>query len=107
MIALVELADCGAELALAVPADKRLDVLPDDSAGSVEHVLSLGLRGRDDLLQVVEVVEVDVFDFANRRLDVARDGDIDEKNPPVAARCSRNRSNCDRVMIGCWAGRSS
>ena len=42
------------------------------------------MRG-GNLLQIVDVVDEDAFDLVHRRIDVARDGDIDEEHGPVAA----------------------
>ena len=54
----------------------------------------LGVNGLDaalfhvrggDLLQVVDVVDEDAVELVQLRIDVARDGDIDEEHGPVAA----------------------
>ena len=42
--------------------------------------------GVDHFLQVVDVVEEDVVELVDRRLDVARHGDVDQEHRLVAAR---------------------
>jgi hypothetical protein len=85
MVALVEPIDHRAELTGAGPAHVALDLFVDDLAGVLDRFAAGRLRGRDDVLEVVEVVEVDVFELADRRLDVARERDVDEEDRAVAA----------------------
>ena len=53
------------------------------------RVTSLARRARfsrDRRLQIVDVVEEHLLDFAGRRLDVARQRDVDDEQRPVAPR---------------------
>ena len=64
----------------------RVDFLADDRLGARE----LGAAPRQvllhDRLQVVDVVEEHLLELADRRLDVARHGDVDDEQRPVAPR---------------------
>ena len=42
------------------------------------------MGGGDDGLQVVEVVEVDVFQIGDGRVDVAGEGDVDEEDRAIS-----------------------
>ena len=72
--------------ARAEPGAELLDLLADDRlgagdlAGAPREVLA------DGRLQVVDVVEEDLLDFAGRRFDVARQRDVDDEERPVAPR---------------------
>ena len=65
-----------------LPGVNALDLLVDDRFGARD----LGAAPRevlaDDRLQVVDVVEEHLLDFADRRLDVARHRDVDEEQRP-------------------------
>ena len=51
-----------------------------------------------DCLQIVDVVEEDLLDVADRCLNVARHGDVDDEQRIAPLR--RPASTCARVMIG-------
>ena len=98
--AAIELVDEGAELAGAVPGGELAHVLVNDRDGGVDGGGALAGGGGGDFLEVVEVVEVDVFEFADGGVDVAGDGDVDEEDGFVAAgRMTDSKSFS--VMMGC------
>src|SRR5688572_1065591 len=75
--------DDRAHLAGAVPHDELLDVPRDDRASGVHRPAALRPRVRHHLLEVVEVVEVNVLQLPDGRLDVARECDVDHEDRPV------------------------
>ena len=77
------------DLARLQPRRKARDFLVDDRLGARE----LGAPPRqvlaDDRLQIVHVVEEDLIQIADRGLDIARQGDVDDEERPVPPRAHR------------------
>src|SRR6476620_9208997 len=67
---LIKSVDHRAELADAGPTDVALDLIIDDFSRVLDRFAAMRMRGGDDLLEIVEVVEIDILDLADRRLDV-------------------------------------
>ena len=84
MITLVKLIDQRPQLAGAMPNQKILELLIDNLSRGLDSARPLRLRVRNDLLEIVDVVEIDVFDLPHRRLNVARHGDVDDEDRPIA-----------------------
>ena len=57
---------------------QRLRLLPDDLLAAGDFLLALLEISVSDGLQVINVVEVNVFQEVHFRLDVARHGDVNE-----------------------------
>ena len=64
---------------------KFFDLAVDDGFGLFGFLLAIGDVGTDRLLQIVDVVDEDAVELVHLRIDVARDGDIDEEHGPVLA----------------------
>ena len=57
----------------------------DDGFGCGGFTAAVGEVGGGYLLQIVDVVDEAAFDLVHARVDVARDGDVDEEHGAVAA----------------------
>ena len=57
----------------------------DDGFGGGGFATAIGEVGGGDLLEVVDVVDEAAFDLVHARVDVAGDGDVNEKHRTVAA----------------------
>ena len=56
----------------------------DDGFGSSGFAAAIGEVGSGHLLKIVDVVDEAAFDFVHARVDVARNGDVDEEHRAVA-----------------------
>ena len=89
VVASVELLDDRAHFSGAMPGEEFIDGGADKLASGINFRGALGLGDGDDLLEVVDVVEIDVFELPGRFLDVAREGDVDNENGTIAALSQR------------------
>ena len=64
---------------------EALDLGVDERLGVAGLRLRSAMCEAATCLQVVDVVDKDAFELVHRRIDVARDGDVDEEHGPVAA----------------------
>src|SRR5262245_33884453 len=69
----------------ATRSDQRLRFLGDDGFATCDFIFALLEIIVGNRLQVIDVVEVDVFQEVNFRFDVARDGDVDQEQGAVSA----------------------
>jgi hypothetical protein len=53
-------------------------------------------RVGDDVREVVDIVQVDVVEVVDRRLDIAGNGDVDEEEAPALARAHRSHGHLAR-----------
>ena len=83
---LLQTDDHGPDLARAHPRLETLNFFRDDLVGFSRLIHAAFQILIDHALQIVDVVQEDVVEFVDRRLDVARDGDVDEEHRPVPAR---------------------
>ena len=67
-----------------------LDLRLNDFLGPNCFALALFLVGLDDVAKVINIIDEDIIQFIDRRVDVAGDGDIDKKNGPIPARRSES-----------------
>src|SRR5262249_53140670 len=65
---------------------ERNSTLADDRLAFGEFLFAIADVFADDGLEVVHVVEVNVFEFLDVRIDVARNSDIDQEQRPISAR---------------------
>src|SRR5712691_10854703 len=93
-----ERSDRGDDLAGGLALTKLLGFLRDDRFGARGLAPSPGKAGRHDRLEIVDVVEVAVFELVDRRVEIAGDSEIDqEERPPLpAAQCGRNSLAVER-----------
>ena len=76
------------------PALERDHLLVDDDLGALGLAHALLEVLRDDAVEVVDVVEVDVGEVVDGRVDVARNGDVDEEERAAPAALARLRRPC-------------
>src|SRR5581483_6954902 len=69
----------------ALPLMEALDLGGDDGLGIDGLTAALFLVGGGYLLQIVNIVDEDAVELIHLRINVARNGDIDEEHGPVAA----------------------
>ena len=83
---LLQADDGGGDLGHLEPRHHALHFFGDHLLGVLGLLHALAQVGVDHFLQVVDVVEEDVVELVDRRLDVARHRDIDQEHGPVAPR---------------------
>ena len=62
-----------------------VDFLDDDFLGLLGLALAIAKRLLRDRVEIVDVVEVDVFDFVEALVEIARHAEIDQKHRPILA----------------------
>ena len=75
----------GASVDGALTLMEALDFACDEGFGVAGLAVALFHVGGGYLLQVVDVVDEDAFELVHRRIDVARDGNVDEEHGAIAA----------------------
>src|SRR5437867_6839481 len=83
MIPLIKLIDQRTQLAGAMPDEKILKLLIDNVLSRLDRSRPLRLRVGYDLLEIIDVVEIHVFDLPHRGFHVPWHGDVDDKNRPI------------------------
>src|SRR5581483_10135816 len=76
--------DRGNDLARRLPLVELLRLCGDDRLGPLRLATPARERLRDDRLEVVDVVQVAVVQIVDGRVEVARNGEVDEKQLPAA-----------------------
>src|SRR6185436_14277163 len=75
----------GRDLAGFQAQHHALDFLGNDFLGLFGDVTAALNVGLDHAIQVVDIVEEHALQFVHTRLDIARDGDVDQEHGTVAA----------------------
>ena len=66
--------------------EERARLVPDDGLATGDFVLALPQVIRGDFLEIINVVKIDVLQEFDLRVNVARHGDVNQKQRPVLAR---------------------
>ena len=75
-----------------LPGAEAVGLLGDDRLGALGLAPPAGEGLGDDRLEIVDVVEVAAVELVHGRVDVARDGEVDEEQRPALAAPARRRA---------------
>ncbi len=82
-----------------MPGDKLAHLALDDFPGRLDGRAALAPRRRDRLLQIIQVVQINVFDLRDIAA-TSRGTAMSIKNTGRYRRCCITASNSERVIIG-------